>query len=101
MAEALTLGAVVFDEIDLEALKPSFNRVVRVAMALFDAAGGEVMVRTGERVWRSSGQQVQDTPAAALVERGYDVRWIDVAPSAPRVGCLTRSVDRSALRRHF
>ncbi len=98
MAEALTLGAVVFDEIDLEALKPSFNRVVRVAMALFDAAGGEVMVRTGERVWRSSGQQVQDTPAAALVERGDDVLWIDDAQADPRVARRVGSDERAAWR---
>ncbi len=98
MAEALTLGAVVFDEIDLEALKPSFNRVVRVAMALFDAAGGEVMVRTGERVWRSSGQQVQDTPAAELVERGDDVLWIDDAQADPRVARRVGSDERAAWR---
>ena len=43
------------EDADLEALRGSFNRIVRVAVELLGGAGGEVAIRRPGRVWRSSG----------------------------------------------
>jgi PAS domain S-box-containing protein len=73
------------DDIDLEALKPSFNRIVRVATALVGGVGGEVMIRTPKGVWRSSGTEFQETPVSPLVEASDETVWIEDLATDPRV----------------
>ncbi|HZZ34697.1 MAG TPA: ATP-binding protein, partial [Caulobacteraceae bacterium] len=99
MAGAEARSAVLFDDIDLETLKPSFNRIVRVAMALFDAEYGDVMIRVGEKVWRNSGDHGQSTPVSELVEQTDDVFWVHDAPTDTRV--IGRLDQRILERRRF
>src|SRR5262249_3109520 len=65
------------DEVDPEPLRESFNRIVRVAVALLDGVGGEVAVRRGGGVWRSSGRTVQEVTIAPHVEASSDPVWIE------------------------
>src|SRR5579872_1579300 len=83
---AAELGsAVLIEDVDLEALRSSFNRIVRVAVALLGGVGGEVAIRRHGRVWRSSGRTVQHTPVAPLVEASADALWIEDWTKDPRV----------------
>jgi len=70
-------GESIVGDLDLETLRESFNRIVRVAVELLDGVGGEVAIRGAERVWRSSGRVVQHTPIASLVEVADGVLWVD------------------------
>jgi PAS domain S-box-containing protein len=78
-------GGCAPEDLDLEALRESFNRIVRVAVELLDGVGGEVAIRRGGRVWRSSGRTVQETPIASIVEASAGVLWIEDWTQDPRV----------------
>jgi PAS domain S-box-containing protein len=78
-------GAACIEDAELEALRGSFNRIVRVAVELLGGAGGEVAIRRPGRVWRSSGRTAQHTPVASLVEASADVVWLDDWSRDPRI----------------
>ncbi|MGA0602465.1 ATP-binding protein [Caulobacter sp. KR2-114] len=65
-------------DIDFEGLKPSFDRIVRVAMALFGAPDGEVSIlRPGDIPWRSKGGASPNTVFTNMVIDGGEVVWIE------------------------
>ncbi|HWA60564.1 MAG TPA: hypothetical protein VG939_04280, partial [Caulobacteraceae bacterium] len=67
----------VLDGIDLPALKPSFDRIVRVAMTLLGAADGEVVIRTPGRPWYSkSTLDSGKTDFIDLVGASKEVVWV-------------------------
>jgi PAS domain S-box-containing protein len=78
-------GADAIDGIDVETLRESCDRIVRVAVALLDGVGGEVAIRRRGGVWRSSGRSHQGTPIASLVEASAGVLWIEDWTQDPRV----------------
>jgi PAS domain S-box-containing protein len=82
-AKATHLGAAA--EIDPEPLRESFNRIVRVAVALLDGVGGEVAIRRPGGVWRSSGRTDQKTPIAAYVETLTKPFWVEDWRRHPRI----------------
>ena len=82
-AKATQVGAAA--EIDPEPLRESFNRIVRVAVALLDGAGGEVAIRRPQGVWRSSGRTDQKTPIAAFVENRTTPFWVADWRKHPRI----------------
>jgi PAS domain S-box-containing protein len=86
-------GVGVIEGVDLETLRTSFNRIVRVAVALLDGAGGEVAIRGPSRVWRSSGRTAQHTPIASLVEASADVLWLDNWRADPRIDVSLAAED--------
>ena len=86
-------GVGVIEGIDLETLRTSFNRIVRVAVALLDGAGGEVAIRGPSGVWRSSGRTAQHTPLASLVETSADVLWLDNWRADPRIDVSLAAED--------
>jgi PAS domain S-box-containing protein len=97
-AVAAELGGVgVIEGIDLETLRESFNRIVRVAVELLGGAGGEVAIRGPGRVWRSSGRIAQHTPIASLVEASADVLWLADWQDDPRIDLSLTAEDV----RHF
>ena len=69
-------------DIDLAALKPSFDRIVRVAMTLFGAPDGEVTIlRPGEAPWRSKGGGSPNTVFTELVMGRREVVWVEDLPA--------------------
>jgi len=70
-------GVSVIEDIDLDTLRKSFNRIVRVAIELLGGGGGEVAIRGPRGVWRSSGRTAPNAPVAQLVEASGDVLWIE------------------------
>ena len=72
-------------EIDPEPLRESFNRIVRVAVALLGGVAGEVAIRRAGGVWRSSGRDVQQTTIAPHVEAARDTLWLPDWREDPRV----------------
>jgi len=93
-AVAAELSGVGFIEgIDLETLRESFNRIVRVAVELLGGAGGEVAIRGPGRVWRSSGRTAQHTPIASLVEASTDTLWLADWKDDPRIDVSLAAED--------
>ena len=78
-------GDNAIDDLDLEAQRESFNRIVRVAVELLGGAGGEVAIRRHAHVWRSSGRVVQSTPIASLVEASEGAFWVEDWTKDPRI----------------
>jgi PAS domain S-box-containing protein len=77
-------------DVDLDALKPSFDRIVRVAMTLFGAPDGEVTImRPGQGPWRSKGGGSPNTAFTELVMSRRQVVWVEDLPAdtdlAPRI----------------
>ncbi len=75
----------VIEDLDLEAQRESFNRIVRVAVDLLGGAGGEVAIRRQGHVWRSSGRIVHRTPIASIVEASDGALWIEDWTKDPRI----------------
>ena len=73
------------DEIDPEPLRDSFNRIVRVAVALLGGVGGEVAIRRPGGVWRSSGRTDPKTPIAPYVEILTEPFWVEDWRTHPRI----------------
>src|ERR1700722_19240628 len=91
---AAAIGGVgVIEGIDLDTLRKSFNRIVRVAVALLGGAGGEVAIRGPGGVWRSSGRTAQHTPLASLVEASADVLWMADWKNDPRIDASLAAED--------
>jgi PAS domain S-box-containing protein len=65
-------------DVDLAELKPSFDRIVRVAMALLNAPDGEVTImRPGQIPWRSKGGSSPNTAFTDMVIGRQEVIWIE------------------------
>jgi PAS domain S-box-containing protein len=92
--KAVRLGAAA--EIDPEPLRESFNRIVRVAVALLDGVGGEVAIRRPQGVWRSSGRTDQSTPIAAYVEKRIKPFWVEDWRKHPRIDAKLVPADIKA-----
>jgi len=78
-------GVSVIEDIDLDTLRKSFSRIVRVAVELLGGGGGEVAIRGPRGVWRSSGRTAPTAPVAQLVEASGDLLWIEDWTKDPRV----------------
>ena len=64
--------------VDCEALKPSFDRIIRVAMTLFGVPDGEVSIlRPGDIPWRSKGGASPNVVFTNMVIDGGEVVWIE------------------------
>ena len=83
-AEELSDETAVGD-LDLEALRDGFKRIVRVAVAMLDGVGGEVAIRRPGHVWRSSGRTVQHNPIGPLVEAYDGALWLEDWTRDPRI----------------
>ena len=72
---------ILDDDIDLMALKPSFDRIVRVAMTLFGTPDGEVTIlRPGQVPWRSKGGASPNTGFTDIVVSRREVVWVEDLP---------------------
>jgi PAS domain S-box-containing protein len=91
-------GVGMIEDIDLETLRKSFNRIVRVAVELLGGVGGEVAIRGAHGVWRSSGRTEQNAPAATLVEASDEPLWIEDWTTDTRIDPALVSDDIKALR---
>jgi PAS domain S-box-containing protein len=90
-------GATVIEDVDLELLRKSFNRIVRVAVELLGGAGGEVAIRRQGEVWRSSGRVERRSPVVALVEASTSPLWIEDWTRDPRVDLAAVPDDMNGL----
>ncbi len=80
---------ILDDDIDLMALKPSFDRIVRVAMTLFGAPDGEVTIlRPGQVPWRSKGGASPNTGFTDIVVSRRDVFWVEDLPKAEALAAI-------------
>ncbi len=78
-------------DIDLSAMKPSFDRIVRVAMTLFGTPDGEVTIlRSGQAPWRSKGGNSPNTSFTDMIVGRREVVWIEDLPKAED---LARSIE--------
>jgi len=65
-------------DVDFAVLKPSFDRIIRVAMALVGAPDGEVTIlRPGAIPWRSKGGASPNVAFTNLVVEGGEVVWVE------------------------
>ncbi len=77
------------DDFDLMALKPSFDRIVRVAMTLFGAPDGEVTIlRPGQVPWRSKGGNSPNTGFTDIVVGRREVVWVEDLPKAEALAAI-------------
>ncbi|HEX7761857.1 MAG TPA: ATP-binding protein [Caulobacteraceae bacterium] len=83
-------------DIDLTALKPSLDRIVRVAMTLFGTPDGEVTIlRPGQAPWRSKGGNSLNTSFTDMIVGRREVVWIE---DLRRDEVLARSVEPHVAR---
>ena len=77
------------DDFDLMALKPSFDRIVRVAMTLFGAPDGEVTIlRPGQVPWRSKGGNSPNTGFTDIVVGRREVVWVEDLPKVEALAAI-------------
>jgi PAS domain S-box-containing protein len=78
-------------DIDLTALKPSLDRIVRVAMTLFGTPDGEVTIlRPGQAPWRSKGGNSPNTSFTDMIVGRREVVWIE---DLPKDEALARTLE--------
>ena len=83
---------------DLEALRPSFDRIVRVAMTLFGAGDGEVIIRQRGFNWHSKGPANSNSSFFDLVTGAREVVWIEDLPNDPRLASRIEPALLSQIR---